>query len=69
MICSEVFLVTSPANLRPLARIRRELFRKFNAGVHGKDLDAAIKDDVLNDIERFARYTALRNGAVITSRS
>lgn len=62
LICSEVFLVTSPANLRPLARVRRELLRKFNVGVQGKNLDAEIKQEVMEDIGRFAHLTALSEG-------
>lgn len=58
LICSEVFLVTSPANLLPLARVRRQLLRKFNAN-NLPDLNATIEEDVIGDIKGFARHTAL----------
>lgn len=59
LICSEVFLVTFPANLYPLARLRRELLRKFGSNVGGKDIGAMVKDDVMEDIKAFARHTAI----------
>ncbi|MGE3311247.1 MAG: CHC2 zinc finger domain-containing protein, partial [Limisphaerales bacterium] len=59
LICSEVFLVTFPANLFPLARLRRELLGKFGASGRCKDLDGMIREDVMADIKKFALLTAI----------
>ncbi|MBB5351619.1 DNA primase catalytic core [Haloferula luteola] len=59
LICSEVFLVTFPANLFPLARLRRDLLRKFGSNVGGKGVDDMIEKDVMTDIKKFAVSTAI----------
>jgi hypothetical protein len=63
LICSEVFLVTCPANLRPLARARRELLRKFGIKLGTKDLEATIRDEIVKDVMEFARLTGLSEGS------
>jgi hypothetical protein len=65
LICSEVFLVSCPANLRPLARARRELLRKFGARLGTKDLEATIRDEIVSDIMEFARLTGLSEGSTL----
>lgn len=59
LICSEVFLVTSPANLLPLARSQRQLLRKFGVGLGGSNLEEMINQSVVEDIKRFANFTGL----------
>jgi DNA primase catalytic core len=62
LICSEVFLVTCPANIRPLARARRELLRKFGVRLASKDLESMINSDIMRDITEFARHTGVSEG-------
>lgn len=59
LICSEVFLVSFPSNLLPLARLRRELLRKFGSCVGGKNIMEMVKEDVMPDIMSFAQSTAM----------
>jgi DNA primase catalytic core len=59
LICSEVFLITFPGNLFPLARLHRELLRKFGNRVMGKDIEAMIDQDVMEDIKSFGRLTSI----------
>ena len=63
LVCSEVFLVTCPANLRPLARARRELLRKFGARLGTKNLEATIREEIVSDVMEFARLTGLSEGS------
>ncbi len=59
LICSEVFLVTFPGNLFPLARLRRELLRKFGANVGGKTIKDLVNADVMADVAEFAQLTSI----------
>ena len=65
LICSEVFLVTCPANIRPMARARRDLLRKFGNKLSLKKLEEIIKEDLVPDVIEFARLTALSEGLML----
>ncbi|MDZ7619617.1 MAG: hypothetical protein U1E05_21670, partial [Patescibacteria group bacterium] len=57
LICSEVFLVTSPANLLPLARCYQELRSRFEPVPVWPDTTKAILDGIAHDFRQFAQDT------------
>lgn len=59
LICSEVFLVTSPANLISMGHARRDLQAKFGAIALSPDTHQKVVDDICQDIVTFAKETSI----------
>jgi DNA primase catalytic core len=58
LICSEVFIVTSPANHRATAHAYRDLLRKFGIPIE-KDLDRTIDEDISTDLRQMGKLTSM----------
>jgi DNA primase catalytic core len=57
LICSEIFLISSPTNLLPLARVRSQLLSKF--GVSQASQIDQLNQVIFEDIKSFATATSL----------
>lgn len=60
LICSEVFLVTNPANLLPLARSYQELRARFEPGLPAFQATEELLSLLVRDFRRFAELTDLQ---------
>lgn len=58
LICSEIFMATSPANLNSITQSLRQLYELYAAPSAGKDL-SFIEEAVLADLQEFADRTSM----------